>query len=65
MLILNKMIDMLDHENDMTITSSPIKLIEGGRARLVRLVKSDKAAIRGKIICKPRAKIMIRLWTCS
>lgn len=62
----NRMIEKLDHENMDTVTnSSPIKLIEGGKARFVRLAKSHQAAIRGRIVCKPRAKIIVRLWVRS
>lgn len=62
MLIPSRIIEKLDHENMDTVTnSSPIKLIEGGKARFVRLAKSHQAAIKGRIICKPRAKIIVRL----
>lgn len=61
-----KMIVIFDHEKDDTIiNSSPIKLIEGGRARFVRLAKIHQVAIRGRIDCKPRARIMVRLWIRS
>lgn len=51
MLIPMRIIDSEDHENvDITTNSSPIKLIEGGRARLVRLASSHQAAIRGSIV---------------
>lgn len=57
-----RIIVRLDHENTATDTnSSPIKLMDGGRARLVRLAINHQAAIRGRIICKPRTKIMVRL----
>lgn len=57
-----KMIVMLDQENvDITTNSSPIKLIVGGRARLVRLARSHQVAINGRNVCKPRAKIIVRL----
>lgn len=57
-----KMIVMLDHEKlDITTNSSPIRLIVGGRARLVRLARSHQVAINGRNICKPRANIIVRL----
>lgn len=62
MLVPISSIDRGDHENvDITTNSSPIRLIVGGRARLVRLASSHHAAMRGRIVCKPRAKIMVRL----
>ena len=52
----------LAHENeDVMITSSPIKLIEGGRARLARLPNIHHVPIRGRIVCMPRARIIVRL----
>lgn len=57
-----KMIVKLDHENEVSmIMSSPIKLIVGGKAKLVKLAISHQAAIRGKIVCSPRARIIVRL----
>lgn len=51
MLIPMRIIDNEDHENvDITTNNSPIKLIEGGKARLVRLASSHQAAIRGSIV---------------
>lgn len=56
----------LDHENEAIITnSSPIRLIEGGNARLVRLASNHHMAIRGRRVCNPRARIMVRLWMRS
>lgn len=56
------MIVMLDHEKeDITTNSSPIRLIVGGRAKLVRLAKSHQVAISGRKVCRPRAKIIVRL----
>lgn len=66
MLVPIRMMDIEDHENvDITTNSSPIRLIVGGRAKLVRLASSHQAAIRGRMVCKPRAKIMVRLWMRS
>lgn len=47
------------------ITSSPIKLGRGGRAKFARLEVSHHTAVSGKIICSPRAKIIVRLWVRS
>lgn len=58
----NRMIEKLDHENtDMVTNSSPIRLMDGGKARFIRLAKNHQAAISGKIICNPRARIIVRL----
>lgn len=66
MLIPIRMIDKLDQENvDTTTNNSPIRLIEGGSARFIRLASNHQAAIKGRITCKPRAKIMVRLWIRS
>lgn len=55
-------IEGLDQENvAMTINNSPIRLIRGGKAKLARLANSHHVAISGKIICSPRAIIMVRL----
>lgn len=51
-----------DQENvAITINNSPIRLIRGGKARLARLANSHHVAISGKIICRPRAMIIVRL----
>lgn len=66
MLVPIRAIEMEDHENvAITTKSSPIRLIVGGRARLVRLASNHQAAISGKMVCSPRAKIMVRLWMRS
>lgn len=66
MLVPIRIIDTEDHENvAMTTNSSPMRLIVGGRAGLVRLASSHQAAIRGRIVCRPRARIMVRLWIRS
>lgn len=66
MLIPMRIIEKLDQENsDIVINSSPIRLIDGGRAKLAKLATSHKVAISGKIICRPRAMIMVRLWIRS
>lgn len=57
---------MLDHENEaITTNSSPIRLIVGGKARLVRLASNHHAAISGRSVCSPRARIIVRLWMRS
>lgn len=61
-----RIIVMLDHEKvDITTNNSPIRLIDGGRARLVRLARSHQAAISGRSVCRPRARIIVRLWIRS
>lgn len=61
-LIPMRIIDSGDHENvDITTNSSPIRLIEGGSAKLVRLASSHQAAMSGSIVWRPRARIMVRL----
>lgn len=61
-----RIIVMLDHEKvDITTNSSPIKLIVGGRAKLVRLASSHQVAISGRSVCRPRARSMVRLWIRS
>lgn len=58
--------DRWDQENIARVTnSSPIRLIVGGRARLVRLARSHQVAIRGSSVCRPRARIIVRLCTRS
>lgn len=61
-LMPSKIIEKLDHENiDIVTNNSPIRLMDGGRARFVKLARSHQAVIRGRIVCKPRAKIIVRL----
>lgn len=58
----SKRMDKLDQENDVIITiSSPNRLIDGGKARLARLASSHHVHIRGNTVCKPRARIIVRL----
>lgn len=62
MLIPMRIIEKLDQENsDIVMNNSPIRLIDGGRAKLARLATSHQVAISGKIIWRPRAIIMVRL----
>lgn len=65
-LVPARIIVRLDQENDEIITnSSPIRLMEGGRARLARLASSHHVAISGRMVCSPRARIIVRLWIRS
>lgn len=43
------------------IISSPMRLGRGGRARFARFEINHQVAVRGKISCNPRAKIIVRL----
>lgn len=66
MFIPKSKIVKLDHVNEaVMIISSPIKLMEGGRARFVRLAIIHQMLIRGKTVCSPRANIIVRLWIRS
>lgn len=57
-----RIIVILDHEKvDITTNNSPIKLIVGGRAKLVKLARSHQVAISGRKVCRPRARIIVRL----
>lgn len=51
MLTPIRIIEKLDQENsDMVINSSPMRLIDGGRARLARLATNQQVAMSGKIV---------------
>lgn len=51
MLVPNRIIVRLDHENsEVVIISSPMKLIVGGSARLAKLAIIHSTAISGKIV---------------
>lgn len=57
-----RIIVIFDHEKDVMVTnSSPIRLIEGGRARLVRLASSHQVLMRGRKAWTPRANSIVRL----
>lgn len=43
------------------ITSSPIRFGSGGSARFARFEINHQVAVNGKIICSPRARIIVRL----
>lgn len=51
--------DQLNKE--VIIINSPIKLGKGGRARLARLAMNHHEVIRGRAICRPRARTIVRL----
>lgn len=51
--------DQLNRE--VMIINSPIRLGRGGSARLARLAMNHQAAIRGRTICRPRARSIVRL----
>lgn len=55
--------DQLNKE--VIIISSPIRLGRGGSARLARLARNHQVVMRGRAICKPRAKTIVRLWVRS
>ena len=57
-----RIIVRFDHEKaDITTSSSPIRLMVGGRARFVRLASSHQVVISGRKICRPHARIMVQL----
>lgn len=57
-----RMIVQFDQLNiEVIITSSPIRLGRGGRARLARLAINHHVAIRGSTACIPRARSRVRL----
>lgn len=65
-LMPRRIMEKFDQENrDIVISSSPIRLIDGGRARLARLAISHIVAMSGKIVWSPRAMIMVRVWVRS
>lgn len=55
--------DQLNRE--VRIISSPIRLGRGGSARLARLAMNHHVVIRGRTICRPRARTIVRLWVRS
>lgn len=60
-IIVNQ--DQLNKEEIIMI--SPIRLGKGGSAKLARLAVNHQDAIRGIIICSPRARSIVRLWVRS
>lgn len=55
--------DQLNRE--AMIISSPIRFGSGGRAKLARLAVNHQVVMSGKIICRPRASTIVRLWVRS
>lgn len=52
----------MDHENvAIAASSSPIRLIVGGKDKFVRLAKSHQVASSGRRICSPHASSIVRL----
>lgn len=55
--------DQLNKEE--IIINSPIRLGKGGRAIFAKLAVNHHKAIKGRAICSPRAKTIVRLWVRS
>lgn len=51
--------DQLNRE--VMIISSPMRLGSGGSARLARLARNHQDVIRGRMVCRPRARTIVRL----
>lgn len=51
--------------SEVIIISSPMRFGSGGSARLARLAINHHAVIRGRTICSPRARTIVRLWVRS
>lgn len=47
------------------ISSSPTKLMVGGRAKFARLDSIHHVAMSGRIVCVPRISVIVRLCTRS
>lgn len=43
------------------IISSPMRLGNGGRAKLAREARNHHIAINGRAVCRPRARSIVRL----
>lgn len=52
-------------KSETIISTSPAKLIVGGRAILRSIIISHQAPARGKIIIVPRSRIIVRLFVRS
>lgn len=52
-------------KTEIIIISSPIRLGEGGKARLASVISSHHDVIKGRVICNPRANTIVRLWVRS
>ena len=46
---------------EIIITSSPMRLGDGGSARLAKVISSHQDVISGRTICIPRARTIVRL----
>lgn len=51
--------DQLNKE--VIIINSPMRFGRGGRARFARLLTNHQVAMRGRIVCMPRARSIVRL----
>lgn len=61
-----KIIVQFDHlKREEIMSSSPMRLGLGGRARLAKLAKNHDVPMSGRIICVPRARSSVRLWMRS
>lgn len=52
-------------KSEEMIISSPIRLGRGGSARFARLLMNHHVAMRGSMVCIPRARTIVRLWVRS
>lgn len=56
----------LDQEySDTRIKNSPIKLMVGGKAKLFKQAINHHVVIKGRVISRPRVRIIVRLWVRS
>lgn len=46
---------------DVMMTNSPMRFGRGGKAKLARLAINHQVVARGRTICRPRARIIVRL----
>lgn len=65
MISVPKPVKISVHEDQskrqVIINNSPIKLGRGGKAKLARVAINHHIVIKGRRICKPRARTMVRL----
>lgn len=52
-------------KREVMIINSPMRLGSGGRARFAKLAMNHQVVINGRTICRPRARIIVRLWVRS
>lgn len=62
---MRKIVHQDQLNKEAIIISSPIRFGRGGRARLARLAMNHQVVIRGRTICRPRARTIVRLWVRS